>query len=319
LLEHGAKLNLQSNEGNTVLHYAVLKNSLESLNVLLNYKVPINLRNKDGLTAAEIAAKRGLKVISTLFKERQVILKEQAATPPRRIKKTKPQDKKTNKSNDLSDSLYALPNQSTKQSFVINEQPKVPPMTKSKEAKSVAQAPKGLQDPHPEKPIQNVENFTEVADSEMPVISKLTAEQTRKSSDGIESRAPFPEKLINIGLDGSLLRRKSDVVIANILYSLDMSFVYERKLCGTVAIGISYPSFTIFRPDNQIIIWEHTGPVNTPEKKEDVNGIIQWYRLNGFQKDKSFYITHDTKQGGIDSEKIIEVAQNILQQIEDAE
>ncbi|MDD5598376.1 MAG: ankyrin repeat domain-containing protein [Victivallaceae bacterium] len=68
LLKHGAKVDLQEDKGEkfTALHYAVNSKNTELVKLLLAHKANTSLKNKDGLTAPELAKKQ--KAIN-LFKD----------------------------------------------------------------------------------------------------------------------------------------------------------------------------------------------------------------------------------------------------------
>lgn len=55
LINMGADVNAQSPKGNTVLHYGISRNNKELVSLLLQNKADITIKNKDGLTALDVA------------------------------------------------------------------------------------------------------------------------------------------------------------------------------------------------------------------------------------------------------------------------
>ena len=55
LLEHGASVNFQDDDGNTPLHTAVLFHCVENIKEIMNYNPNISLKNQDGATAVDFA------------------------------------------------------------------------------------------------------------------------------------------------------------------------------------------------------------------------------------------------------------------------
>jgi ankyrin repeat protein len=56
LQKAGVDFSTTQAKGNTVLHLAVEKNNLQLLEHFINFKIDVNAKNKDGLTALHIAA-----------------------------------------------------------------------------------------------------------------------------------------------------------------------------------------------------------------------------------------------------------------------
>ena len=62
---------------------------------------------------------------------------------------------------------------------------------------------------------------------------------------------------------GHLMRSKSELMIANELTSRGVEFEYEKALQLNDKSWVK-PDFTIRRPDNVIIYWEHAGMLEDP-------------------------------------------------------
>ena len=112
--------------------------------------------------------------------------------------------------------------------------------------------------------------------------------------------------LVHKTAKGHLVRSKSEVVIANALYMLDIPYWYERRLLGRVS-----PDFTFKTSQGQLVVWEHLGLLNQARYREKWAKKRAWYEQNGFVMGENLFTTTESKRGGLDSRKVMEIAQII--------
>ena len=337
LIKNGASINARNRNDSTSLHLAAYNNCPLALQRLLEYKANVNIQNKDGMVPIDVAVKRKnteCEEILSRAKSRRRATGKSVATPIR-VQQSNYIDKSVDiaaqtideaegKPVDVADQMKgkaeAKVDRSSQKQSPINE------ATKEKQATTAPQRQQPMPEPPPvvkslavggaqpsKKEVYNRDAYFlfDKPEQDMPFLTELTKERAKLSSDGHQDAPLFPEQLINITLAGDKVRRKSEVVIANLLFSLDINYVYERKLCGTVAVGINYPAFTVFTADDRIIIWEHISALETPEKKKQFDLLKRWYGHNGFKENNNIFVSQDTPEGGIDSQSIWQVAEKI--------
>jgi len=117
---------------------------------------------------------------------------------------------------------------------------------------------------------------------------------------------PHPERLIHRTKTGVLVRSKSEVIIANILTDLGLSYEYEKPLYSkTDPRDFRLPDFTI-KYEGEEYYWEHLGMLENPEYRKEWEKKKKWYEENGYID--RLIISRDKPDGGIDSKEIEEIA-----------
>ena len=138
----------------------------------------------------------------------------------------------------------------------------------------------------------------------------------RQASDG-QPDALTDQVYCDITLSGNKVRHKTEAIIANLLFYLEIPFYYQRKICGTVDPGIHYPSFSFFDHTDKLIIWEHLA--NATEQNTNTDADLktamlrcrQWYENNGFVYNRTFFLTADQTGDIFDSRMAWKIAQQI--------
>jgi len=110
---------------------------------------------------------------------------------------------------------------------------------------------------------------------------------------------------------GEPVRSKSEVIIADNLYSANIDYVYEQKLIGKEGTE-RYPDFTIEDSESGFTYyWEHLGMLANRDYRERWNTKLVWYReqeilpLEEGEGAKDILITSsDSEQGGIKSNEV---------------
>ena len=121
----------------------------------------------------------------------------------------------------------------------------------------------------------------------------------------------FESNLIHRTEKGEFVRSKSEVIVANLLYSKSIEYTYEKQLKGKDGVN-KYPDFTIYDADSgNKYYWEHLGMLVNEEYKKDWEKKQKWYKENGILPlekgggENGFLITSmDDSSGGIDSTDI---------------
>ena len=127
-----------------------------------------------------------------------------------------------------------------------------------------------------------------------------------------ESKVDVPhiEGLIHKTLkDGLLVRSKSEVIIANMLYEANIDFEYEKFLEEKGKRFL--PDFTFEDAAGDPIIWEYLGMLSNPAYKESWDKKLAFYKSIGFEEGTNLFTTIDHENGSIDSDEIKEVLQTI--------
>jgi exodeoxyribonuclease V alpha subunit len=110
-----------------------------------------------------------------------------------------------------------------------------------------------------------------------------------------------------------LVRSKSEVVVADILTSLGISFEYERRLeARNDPTDFRLPDFTV-RYEGDTWYWEHLGMLSTPSYAEGWARKQKWYEENGYLG--RVLTSEDGPDGSIDAAAIEATARRrILQE-----
>ncbi|MGP8281613.1 MAG: AAA family ATPase, partial [Desulfomonilaceae bacterium] len=121
----------------------------------------------------------------------------------------------------------------------------------------------------------------------------------------------FENGLIHRTAKGEAVRSKSEVVIANSLFSKQINYLYEQRLDGHDG-SCRFPDFTIKEDESgQVFYWEHLGMLNDSAYEKRWKQKLQWYKSQnilefgkGGGSKGTLIISQDTAQGGIDSQDI---------------
>jgi len=127
------------------------------------------------------------------------------------------------------------------------------------------------------------------------------------------------ERLIHMTRRGESVRSKSEVIIADLLYSKGIDYVYEAPLVGKDGLK-RYPDFYFEDDDTGLqIIWEHLGMMRNPDYKARWDKKLKWYREQdilpfeyGGGSEGTLIITQDDERGGIQSNEIEKLLDDVL-------
>ena len=132
---------------------------------------------------------------------------------------------------------------------------------------------------------------------------KQEAELSEWEAIQYDPNPQHPERLIFRTSKGHFVRSKSELIIANSLFSHNIPYRYEFPLTlGSVTL---YPDFYILSPkDKSLFIWEHFGRMNDPAYSRTVLTKLQTYLTYGYIPTINLIITCDAENGSIDSRYI---------------
>jgi hypothetical protein len=117
------------------------------------------------------------------------------------------------------------------------------------------------------------------------------------------------EGLIHRTTRGELVRSKSEVIIANLLHGLGITYAYEQPFTGQDG-SVRYPDFTIEDAETgRRVFLEHLGLLSEPAYRRRWLAKLDWYRSQGVlpeeegEGDAGILVT-TTEEKGIDSADI---------------
>ena len=125
---------------------------------------------------------------------------------------------------------------------------------------------------------------------------------------------PYAEHLIHRTEKGHMVRSKSELVIANIIFHIEglHDYDYERPYDGTVVPGKVRPDFSWATPAGELIIWEHLGMLSRDDYRRGWEWKRDWYDKNGFRVGENLFITQEDFEGSLDSHEITATAEAVL-------
>jgi exodeoxyribonuclease V alpha subunit len=105
---------------------------------------------------------------------------------------------------------------------------------------------------------------------------------------------------------GELVLSKSEVIVADTLNALGISYVYEQKLASRDnPKDFRLPDFTVSY-EGDTYWWEHLGMLDTPSYREAWERKKAWYERNDYSA--KLITSEDRPGGGIDASKIEKIA-----------
>ena len=122
---------------------------------------------------------------------------------------------------------------------------------------------------------------------------------------------PYAEYLIHRCENGQMVRSKSELVIANMLWQMSIDYMYEDPVEGEQVPGKVRPDFSFVDPAGDLIIWEHLGMLSRDDYRKSWEWKKDWYAKNGFIEGENLFTTQDDEKGGLDSMIVKEVAETI--------
>jgi hypothetical protein len=113
---------------------------------------------------------------------------------------------------------------------------------------------------------------------------------------------PHPENLIHRTATGELVRSKSEVIVADTLTRLGISYEYEEPLYAKDdPMDFRLPDFTV-RYEGETWYWEHLGMLTVPSYAEAWERKKEWYDRQGLAH--RVVTSADGSDGSIDATAI---------------
>lgn len=113
----------------------------------------------------------------------------------------------------------------------------------------------------------------------------------------------YPEQLKHRTIKGEMVRSKSEMNIANILFLRGIPYRYEEYT--KVGAMVFHPDFKVLvKSTKEIKILEHFGMIGKPDYLENCVWRFKAYISEGFRPWKDIFFTYDFQDGGIDSQTI---------------
>jgi hypothetical protein len=163
------------------------------------------------------------------------------------------------------------------------------------------------------------EDATELFDLTRPERSE-TARRNTNLFQGVvrlgDDAVPYAENLIHRTAKGHLVRSKSELVIANILYELGVDYEYERPYEGEVEPGRVRPDFSFFKPSGDVVLWEHLGMLDRDDYRRGWEWKRVFYERNGLVLSKTLFTSVEGERGALDTRALKKIARAIKKLLE---
>lgn len=129
----------------------------------------------------------------------------------------------------------------------------------------------------------------------------------------------YPEKLQFETEKGDMVRSKSEVIIANILYNNSdfLLYKYERplKLMMNGKEILMHPDFTIIhKRTGRIKYWEHVGRIDDPIYANDFVKRFNVYIMNDLLPGRDIVFTSETMNRPLDIKVVKKIIQSLIEQ-----
>ncbi len=141
------------------------------------------------------------------------------------------------------------------------------------------------------------------------VVAKYEEAQARRESEAAARAAAkkvaeskrYADQYKHLTDKGDYVASKSEMMIANKLYSLGIHYEYEQE----VVIGNVHfrPDFTIYTKDGRVFYWEHAGMMDDPEYRRRHDDKMDFYERNGIRLQENLIVTKD-HDGSISMDEI---------------
>ncbi len=128
----------------------------------------------------------------------------------------------------------------------------------------------------------------------------------------------YEKSLIHMTLKGDLVRSKSEVIIANMLYDAGLKDYYEyEKEIDLGEDGKRIPDFTIEDAETGICYyWEHCGMLGDASYSKRWEDKKKVYEKHGIVEGKNLFVTKDSLNGAIDSNAIKEIIDKLKEELD---
>lgn len=109
---------------------------------------------------------------------------------------------------------------------------------------------------------------------------------------------------------GEKVRSKSELIIANALYEMDIPYKYERPLHLEITI---YPDFTVLnKRTRQVFYWEHFGMMNDPDYVSKTMQKFDMYSSQGILPGEGLLFTYESETAPLKTQQVYTLIQQFL-------
>ena len=122
---------------------------------------------------------------------------------------------------------------------------------------------------------------------------------------------PYADHLIHRTEKGQLVRSKSELVIANMLFHLGIPYEYEQPFVLKEGAPAIHPDFSFTDPGGDRIVWEHLGMMSREDYRKSWERREKDYAAGGFVIGDNLFTSQDDERGGLDSTVIKATATKI--------
>lgn len=112
----------------------------------------------------------------------------------------------------------------------------------------------------------------------------------------------YEDRLIHKTKRGEMVRSKSEVIIANMLYDSGIDYTYEKELLLKNGIT-AHPDFTIYKGGKEIY-WEHLGMLQKSSYRQSWEKKRKSYAEMGIIEGQNLIVSKDGMDGSLDSQEI---------------
>lgn len=147
---------------------------------------------------------------------------------------------------------------------------------------------------------------------------RMTAgEVLRKwENERYEANQNYPENLIYKTDQGEMVRSKSELILANMLYQNRkyLLYKYERplELMQGDKIQVVYPDFTILNiQTGKITYWEHAGRMDDPKYANQFVYKVNSYMSNGIMPGRDLIFTYETMSNPLNMQNALKLIESL--------
>ncbi len=131
--------------------------------------------------------------------------------------------------------------------------------------------------------------------------TNLFSAVVRRERDSV----PYAENLIHRTSKGHMVRSKSELVIANMLFKAGVPYEYEKALAAPeTRRGKMFPDFNFSDASGDLLIWEHFGRMDDPNYVNGRDWKMRWYSDHGYKQGENLFVTEETQSSGLDSTRL---------------
>lgn len=144
-----------------------------------------------------------------------------------------------------------------------------------------------------------------------------TGEVLRKwENERYEANQNYPENLIYKTDQGEMVRSKSELILANMLYQNRkyLLYKYERplELMQGDKIQVVYPDFTILNiQTGKITYWEHAGRMDDPKYANQFVYKVNSYMSNGIMPGRDLIFTYETMSNPLNMQNALKLIESL--------